>query len=66
MEALVLTGIGPVNSVGLLRGGGSLLLDYVASGTPLLSYRGHELLVKLRGHDLGTTVESWRAWIAGL
>lgn len=66
METLVRTGIGPANASGLLRGGGSLLLEYVASGTPLLSYRSHELLVKLRGGDLGTSVATWRAWMAGL
>ena len=66
MDMLVRTGVGPANSSGLLRDGGSLLLEYVASGTPLLSYRSHELLVKLRGHDLGTSVASWREWMAGL
>ena len=66
METLVRTGIGPANAPALLRGGGSLLLDYIGSGTPLLAYRSHELLVKLRGADLGANVEAWRTWIASL
>lgn len=66
MEMLVYTGAGPAQARALLKNGGTLLLDYLGSGTPLLAYRSHELLVKLRGEDLGSSPEPWRQWIASL
>ncbi|MHB1313747.1 MAG: hypothetical protein ACYC3L_17140 [Gemmatimonadaceae bacterium] len=66
MEVLVRTGVGPAQARALLKDGGTLLLEYLDSGTPLLSYRSHELLVRLRGEDLGSSATPWRNWLAGL
>lgn len=59
-------GVGPAQAVPFLKGGGEMLLNYLASDQPLLADPAHALLVRLRGDDLGTNVSAWRAWIAGL
>jgi hypothetical protein len=60
------TGVGPADAPALLKGGGEMLIDYAASGTPLLAEPTHALLVQLRGADLGREAAPWRAWVAGL
>jgi hypothetical protein len=58
--------VGPAQARAFLRGGGEMLLDYVASDQPTLARPARSLLIKLRGADLGPNVDAWRAWIAAL
>lgn len=66
IDVLIRTGAGPAQARAFLRGGGDMLLAYRGSGTSMLSYPAHKLLVQLRGADLGVSSEPWRAWIASL
>jgi hypothetical protein len=66
IAVLTLTGAGPADARPFLRGGGDMLLAYLASANPMLSDSSHRLLVQLRGTDLGTDVGPWRAWIESL
>ena len=59
-------GVGPAQAAPFLKGGGEMLLNYLASDQPVLTNPVHALLVTLRGDDLGMNVAVWRAWIAGL
>ena len=63
---LTRTGAGPADARPFLRGGGEMLLAYLGSTNAYLSGTSHQLLVQLRGSDLGTGVGPWRAWIEGL
>ena len=66
IDVLLKTEVTPADARPFLKGGGELLLDHFASGTPMLSQPAHALLVQLRGEDLGPDVGPWRAWIAAL
>ncbi len=66
VRVLARTGVGPAQAPGFLRGGGEMLLAYLGSGTSMLSEPAHQLLVQLRGADLGPAPGPWRAWIARL
>lgn len=66
MDILTQTGVGPADAAPLLKGGADILLAYLQGDTPYLAHRSHDLLVKLRGSDLGMNVEPWREWIDGL
>jgi hypothetical protein len=66
MQVLRQSGVGPAQARAFLRGGGEMVLTYLASGTPMYADFAHHLLVKLRGADLGKVPEPWRAWIASL
>ena len=66
IAVLTRTGAGPAYARPFLRGGGEMLLAYLGSANPMLSSTSHQLLVQLRGNDLGAAVGPWRAWIAGL
>jgi hypothetical protein len=66
LQLLRQSGVRPTQARAFLRNGGELVLTYLASGTPMLTYSAHDLLVKLRGADLGPAPEPWRAWIATL
>lgn len=59
-------GVGPSNASSFLKGGADMLLAYAASGTPLISAPSRALLAKLRGADLGDSLDAWRSWIQTL
>jgi hypothetical protein len=60
------TGVDSSHAKAFLRGGGDMLLAYVASETDMLSRSARTLLVQLRGEDLGPSPAAWRTWIEGL
>lgn len=66
ITALTRAGAGPADARPFLRGGGEMLLAYLGSANPMLSQASHQLLVQLRGTDLGADVGPWRAWIEEL
>ena len=66
IDVLSRAGAGPADARPFLRGGGDMLLAYLASANPMLSSSSHRLLVQLRGTDLGADVGPWRAWIESL
>lgn len=66
MRLLVATGAGPELAEPLLRGGGDMLLAFLAAEHPALRTTAHDLLVALRGADLGTDVGPWQDWIHSL
>lgn len=49
-----------------LANGGRMLLNYFQSAQAQNREPAHRLLVALRGQDLGSDVEAWRAWIRSL
>ncbi|HEY6219596.1 MAG TPA: hypothetical protein VIV65_06040 [Gemmatimonadaceae bacterium] len=65
-RTLVRTGAGPKDAAAFLAGGGEILTAYLESANTDLSEPAHQLLVALRGSDLGTEVGPWRAWIRTL
>jgi hypothetical protein len=66
MQVLVETGADTSLAVPLLRGGGEMVLAYLGAQHPGLRVPARNLLVALRGADLGPNVASWRAWILSL
>jgi hypothetical protein len=64
--AVARTGGAPRDARAYLGGGGEMLTAYLESANPDLSEPAHRLLVALRGSDLGTDPEPWRAWIRTL
>jgi hypothetical protein len=64
--AVAHTGAAPRDAKAYLAGGGEMLTAYLESANPDLSEPAHKLLVALRGSDLGTDPEPWRAWIRSL
>src|SRR5258708_978326 len=64
--AIARTGGAPRDARPYLAGGGEMLTAYIESANPDLSEPAHRLLVALRGSDLGTDPEPWRAWIRTL
>jgi len=66
IAVLLKTGVGPRDAVPFLRGGGEMLSTHNASSHSQIAAPAHQLLVKLRGEDLGRESNAWRAWIAGL
>ena len=64
--ALAGTGASPRDAKAYLAGGGEMLVAHLESGDSDLSDPAHRLLVALRGSDLGTDLEPWRAWIRTL
>lgn len=64
--AVARTGAAPRDAKAYLSGGGEMLTAYLESANPDLSDPAHRLLVALRGSDLGTDPEPWRAWIRTL
>jgi hypothetical protein len=49
-----------------LAGGGEMVLAYLQAEHAPTRESAHQFLVAMRGADLGTEVEPWRAWIASL
>jgi hypothetical protein len=64
--ALANTGASPRDAAAWLARGGEMLVAYSESANSDLSEPAHRLLVALRGSDLGSDLEPWRAWIRGL
>jgi hypothetical protein len=65
-KALAATGASPAQAPGYLANGGEMLVAYVESDNPDVRDPAHDLLVKLRGQDLGFETAPWRAWIKSL
>ena len=65
-RALVATGVSAAQAPGYLANGGEMLTAYVESDNPDVRDPAHDLLVKLRGEDLGFEPGPWREWIKGL
>lgn len=64
--ALVATGVSPAQAVPYLANGGEMLTAYVESDNPDIRDSAHDLLVRLRGQDLGFEPGPWRDWIRTL
>ena len=64
--ALAGTGASPRDAKAFLAAGGDMLVAHLESANTDLSEPAHRLLVALRGSDLGTDIEPWRAWIRTL
>lgn len=64
--ALVATGASTAHAGAYLAGGGEMLTAYVESDNPDVRDAAHDLLVKLRGQDLGFEPGPWRDWIKTL
>ena len=63
VDVISRTGIGPRDAALLLRGGGTMLVDFLNSEHTYFSTRSRALLTQLRGRDLGARAKVWRAWI---
>jgi hypothetical protein len=64
--ALTATGASTAQAPGYLANGGEMLVAYVESDNPDIRDAAHDLLVKLRGADLGFEPGPWRDWIRTL
>jgi hypothetical protein len=64
--ALAATGASPSQAAKYLANGGEMLAAYVESDNPDIRDPAHDLLVKLRGEDLGFDPGPWREWIRGV
>jgi hypothetical protein len=64
--AVARTGASPRDAKAYLAHGGEMLAAYLESANPDLGEPVHRFLVALRGVDLGTDPEPWRAWIRTL
>jgi hypothetical protein len=66
-KALAATGASPAKALAYIGpNGGEMLTAYVESDNPDIRDSAHDLLVKLRGQDLGFDPGPWRAWIKTL
>jgi hypothetical protein len=65
-SALAATGASPTQAPAYLGNGGEMLVACVESDNPDVRDPTHDLLVKLRGQDLGFETAPWRAWIKSL
>jgi hypothetical protein len=65
-KALTATGASTAQAVAYLANGGEMLTAYVESDNPDIRDPAHDLLVKLRGQDLGFEPGPWREWIKTL
>lgn len=65
-RALAATGASPDRAAAYLADGGEMLTAYVESDNPDIRDSAHDLLVKLRGLDLGFEPGPWREWIRTL
>jgi hypothetical protein len=64
--ALASTGASPRDARAFLAGGGDMLVAHLESANNDLSEPAHRLLVALRGSDIGSDIEPWRAWLRTL
>ena len=65
-KALAATGASTAQAAAFLANGGEMLTAYVESDNPDIRDAAHDLLVKLRGQDLGFEPGPWRDWIKTL
>jgi hypothetical protein len=65
-KALATTGASPANASEYLANGGEMLTAFVESDNPDVRDPAHDLLVKLRGQDLGFDPAVWRSWVRSL
>jgi hypothetical protein len=65
-KALAATGATTAQATGYLANGGEMLAASVESDNPDVRDPVHDLLVKLRGEDLGFDPGPWRDWIKSL
>ena len=65
-RALAVTGASSAQAPGYLANGGEMIVAYVESDNPDIRDAAHDLLVKLRGQDLGFETGPWRDWIKTL
>jgi hypothetical protein len=65
-SALAATGATPSQAVPWLAHGGEMVSAYVESDNPDIRDPAHDLLVRLRGQDLGFDPGPWRDWIRTL
>lgn len=65
-KALAATGASPAQAPAYLASGGEMLVAYVESDNPDVRDPSHDLLVKLRGQDLGFETAPWHDWIKSL
>ncbi len=66
MQALLASGVDGRWAAPFLAGGGHAVLARLDAESPRMSAPAHQLLVALRGEDLGTDSAPWRAWVASL
>ena len=67
MQLLLRTGVSPADARPLLgHGGGRMLLAYLGAVAPPLRDQAHQLLVALKGDDLGLDPAPWVAWLTTL
>jgi len=66
IDVLLRTGVDQRSAAPLLSHGGELLTALLEVSSGEVVKPAHELLVKLRGEDLGTTPTPWRKWIGTL
>jgi hypothetical protein len=65
-RALIATGASTGHAQSFLAGGGEMLTALVESDNPDIRDPAHDLLVRLRGQDLGFEPGPWRDWIQTL
>jgi hypothetical protein len=65
-KALAATGASPAQAQSYLANGGEMVAAAVESDNPDVRDPAHDLLVKLRGEDLGFDPGPWRDWIRSL
>jgi hypothetical protein len=61
--ALAATGASPAQAAAWLGNGAEMLTAFVESDNPDIRDASHDLLVKLRGQDLGFEPQPWRDWV---
>lgn len=66
IQALLASGVDGRWAAPFLAGGGNAVLARLDAENPRMSGPAHQLLVALRGEDLGTGSSAWRDWVASL
>jgi len=66
VKILTATKVSPKLAGPLLKGGGSLLIDFLNAQRQSEKEAAHGLLVQLAGKDFGFDSSIWEAWIKSL
>jgi hypothetical protein len=66
IQALLVTGVDQQSAPALLQNGGEVLTAVLEVSATEVAKPAHDLLVRLRGEDLGKTPAVWRKWIGTL
>ncbi|MEO5815055.1 MAG: hypothetical protein ABIT20_07235 [Gemmatimonadaceae bacterium] len=66
IDVLLRTGVDRRSAPALLKDGGEVLTALLEVSSSEVARPAHDLLVKLRGEDLGNAPAPWRAWIGTL